>query len=292
MGTRNAMHEKAGFLPYLACLVAATLWGLLWYPLRLLEAGGLPGVWATLLIYLAALIAILPFLRREAIRIKNPRLLLGLALAAGWTNLAFVLAMLEGTVVRVLLLFYLSPVWAILLARLFLHEMITRQSIQNLIIAGTGAVILLWNGRDVFGGPMDLADMLALTSGMAFAVTNLLVRKIGDIPMQNKMLAAWVGVIVLCVPGILLGGGGVPDFSPGPVGLAIAVGVFGMVLMTYTAQYGVTHLPLQKSAVIFLFEVPVGAVSAALLSAETISYPEYAGGALVMLAAWRTSSRH
>ncbi|MDX1519884.1 MAG: hypothetical protein R3318_07135 [Gammaproteobacteria bacterium] len=70
------------------------------------------------------------------------------------------------------------------------------------------------------------------------------------------------------------------------------MGILGMVMMTYTAQYGVTHLPLQKSAVIFLFEVPVGAVSAAVLSEEVISVYEYTGGALVMLAAWLTSRKH
>jgi uncharacterized membrane protein len=44
--------------------------------------------------------------------------LAALGLAAGWTNLAYVLAMLQGEVVRVLLLFFLSPLWTVVFARI------------------------------------------------------------------------------------------------------------------------------------------------------------------------------
>ena len=286
------MHKKAGFRPYIACLIASTLWGLLWFPLRLLHEAGLPGVWATLLIYLAAIIVIIPLCNQNRIVLKQPLLLFGIAVSAGWTNLAFILALLEGTVVRVLLLFYLSPVWAILLARIFLHEKITRQSLISLILAMTGALILLWDENMHVAVPINLADALAITSGMAFAVTNVLVRKVGNIPIISKMVSAWLGVIVLSLLGIMLTGTDIPEFSVYSITLGVAVGVFGMVVMTYTAQYGVTHLPVQKSAVLFLFEVPVGAVSAAVLSSEIISKLEYLGGGMVMFAAWLTSRRH
>jgi drug/metabolite transporter (DMT)-like permease len=285
------MHEKAGILPYLACLVAATMWGLLWYPLRLLQEAGLPGIWATLVIYVSAIVVVLPrWLHTRHIGVSMP-LLMGIAVSAGWTNLAFILALLEGTVVRVLLLFYLSPLWAILLARVFLHETITWHSVLNLLLAGSGAVILLADKDLDLTRPVDLADGLAITAGMAFAVTNLLVRKIGDIPIISKMVPAWIGVLGLSLAGVMIAGVPLPVFSLYSVLLGAGVGIFGMVLMTYTAQYAVTHLPLQKSAVIFLFEVPVGAVSAAILSAETMTLLELLGGSLVLLAAWLTSRR-
>lgn len=285
------MHEKAGILPYLACLVAATMWGLLWYPLRLLQEAGLPGIWATLVIYVSAIVVVLPrWLHTRHSGVSMP-LLMGIAASAGWTNLAFILALLEGTVVRVLLLFYLSPLWAILLARVFLHETITWHSVLNLLLAGSGAVILLADKGLDLTRPVDLADGLAITAGMAFAVTNLLVRKIGDIPIISKMVPAWIGVLGLSLAGIVIAGVPLPVFNLYSVLLGAGVGIFGMVLMTYTAQYAVTHLPLQKSAVIFLFEVPVGAVSAAILSAETMTLLEYLGGSLVLLAAWLTSRR-
>jgi drug/metabolite transporter (DMT)-like permease len=62
-----------------------------------------------------------------------------------------------------------------------------------------------------------------------------------------------------------------------------------MLVMTYAAQYGVTHLPVHRSAVIFLFEIVAGAVSAALLTNELVTPGEWAGGLLVVLAAWITA---
>ncbi len=285
------MHEKTHWLPYISCLIAATLWGLLWYPLRVLEQIGLPGVWATLLIYVFAILSIFPIWLRFEAKFTQPRLLVGIALAAGWTNLAFILALLEGTVARVLILFYLSPVWSMLLAWLILHEQIRAQSIRNLILAISGAVIMLWNGQMQSVLPLNIADLLAITSGIAFAFTNLFVRKSGDMPILCKMVPAWLGVIALSTLTIVIIDAPVPALTLHSIALALAVGAGGIIIMTFTAQYAVTHLPLQRSAVIFLFEVPVGAVSAALISAEQLTGYEYFGGALVMLAAWLTA-RH
>lgn len=284
------MHGKGQTLPYLACLIAATLWGLLWFPLRVLESQGLPGIWASLLIYISALLPVLPYWYRHRTDFQQPVLMIALALAAGWTNLAFILALLEGTVARVLLLFYLSPIWAILLARLFLHEIITRRSFINLILAACGAAIMLWDD-EMTGASISHADLLAITSGMAFAVTNLLVRKSGDIPIVSKMVPAWIGVILLGLLALLTIDIATPVWSLPAIMLGIGVGLLGMTIMTFTAQYAATHLPLQKSAVIFMFEVPIGAISAAILSAEVISTSEYIGGALVMYAAWSSTRR-
>ena len=94
--------------PAICCAVAAILWGLLWYPLRILEASGVPGLWATLLIYCIAMVTVvIPCWRQREAYLQQKISYILLALAAGWTNLGFILAMLEGEVVRVLLLFYL-----------------------------------------------------------------------------------------------------------------------------------------------------------------------------------------
>ncbi len=285
----HKMSANSKLPAIIACLIAAALWGLLWHPLRLLEQMGLPGIWGSIFIYVFALIAVFPFLIRQAWpKSVPPMFLLFIGLAAGWTNLAFILALLEGTVVRVLLLFYLSPIWAVILACLFLKEAISPKAYFHLVLAFFGAMVLLWNDQQMF--ELSYADTLAVSSGFAFALTNLLVRKVGDIPIIFKMVPAWLGV--LFVAAIWLSLGDIPGIELqgvsllAPIALAAAVGIFGMTIMTYTAQYGVTHLPIHQSATLFLFEVPVGAVSAALLSQETMAYQEWIGGGLVMLAAW------
>ena len=111
-GANSHIH----LLPVLSLLVTATMWGLVWYPLRLLEARGLDGLWVTLASYGAALALGSVWLwRGRGDWLREPLVLILMTLAVGWCNVAFVLAVLDGTVVRVLLLFYLSPLWALVL---------------------------------------------------------------------------------------------------------------------------------------------------------------------------------
>ncbi len=276
--------------PVLCCLLAAALWGLLWYPLRMLEQMGLPGLWATLIIYISALVPVLPWLWRERAGLAQhagPVFMIGIF--AGWTNLAFILAVLDGTVVRVLLLFYLSPIWAVLLGWLVLKERLSRRAWCSVLLALAGAVIMLWSPDIGIPLPHNKADLLAISSGIAFAAGNMFIRITGDVPMILKMAPAWCGVVLISLAGILIIHSPMPELSWTVLMLAITVGCVGIIIMTYCAQYGVTHLPLYRSAVIFMFEVFVGAVSAAVLTYEIITPVEWGGGLMIMLAAWITA---
>ncbi len=283
-------------LPVASCLLAATLWGTFWFPLRQLETQGLPGVWATLVIYIGATLALLPWLWSRRIGLpgqlrEQPLNLLVIAIAAGWTNLAFILALLDGTVVRVLLLFYLAPMWTVILGWLILRERPDRTAGVTLALALTGGVIMLWPERTAtLTAALSRADLLALSAGFGFALNNVMIRRSGPLPMGFKMLAAWSGVLVLTLGAILLFDRELPAAAtmPGWVG-AFVFGLLGMTLMTFSAQYGVTHLPVYRSAVIFLFEIVAGAVSAWLLSNEVITPREWIGGSLVILAAWQSA---
>ena len=273
-------------LPVFSCLLASTLWGLMWYPLRILEQLGVPGLWATLIIYLAALIIILPRLWRQHSRVmQQPLMLVMIGIFAGWTNLAFILAVLEGHIVRVLLLFYLSPVWAVLLGWLVLREHLSFFAWCIVFLAMAGAGIMLWHPDAGTLLPQVSADYLAISSGFAFAVTNVFIRKSGHIPIILKMGSTFLGVMVLSIVGIFFIEVSIPNISFQSVFIMIAVGCFGMIIMTFSAQYGVTHLPLYRSAVIFLFEVVVGAISAEILTEEVTTFKEWAGGILVMFSA-------
>lgn len=254
---------------------------------------GVSGLWSTLLIYLFALVAMLPFILQSLRQISSWRALMLLGFFSGWTNLAFMFAMLEGSVARGLLLFYLSPVWTILLGLVILKEPISKQDGRNLFLGILGAVIVLSNA-EMSALLSDKADWFALSAGAAFALNNIYVRKTGDAPITAKMFSAWMGVLLFVVIGIL-GQFAVssnivlPEFSSHSLLMAAAVGIFGMTIMTYAAQYGVTHIPVNHSAILFLFEVPVGAVSATLLAAETVSLQEYLGGFCILLAAVLTA---
>lgn len=278
-------QPAARYFPALSCMVAAILWGVLWYPLRLLEGMGFHGLWSALLLYcVASVFIIIPCWqkRSEVFKHKVEYMLLGLF--AGWTNLAFILAMLEGEVVRVLLLFYLSPVWAILMAVFILRERLTATSIIALLVAMLGAVLMLWRADADYVNGLSLADFYALTAGMAFAMTNIVLRKMGATPIILKMGSAWLGVIGLTFLGLLFTQIPLPPFTFNSVLLLFFLGFPFMFVMTWTAQYGVTHLPIQRSSIIFLLEIVAGAVSAAFLANEIVRNMEYIGGLLIVFA--------
>jgi drug/metabolite transporter (DMT)-like permease len=287
-----ASKRSGGLLPVASLLLAAGLWGVIWYPLRLLEAQGLPGIWITLVSYGAALtVGSFVLWRHRRAFWHRPVLLACLALAAGWANVAFFLAVLEGPVVRVMLLFYLSPVWMALLGWLLLGERLTGLALTALGLAMSGALIMLWEPGGGWPWPRGWADWLAASAGFFFALYNVLVRRLQELPIAVKSVAAWVGVVVLAGAAVPLVSWPLPPVGAGPLLGAVALGLLGLVVMTVTAQYGVTHMPVHRSAVIMLFQLVAGALSSQLLADEETAPQEWLGGVLILAAAYLTAQQ-
>jgi drug/metabolite transporter (DMT)-like permease len=278
---------STGLLPVASLLLAASLWGVIWYPLRLIEAQGLPGLWITLVSYGAALVAGSFVLWRNRADFARRPLLLGLlGVTAGWANLAFFLAVLEGPVVRVLLLFYLSPVWMVLLGRLSLGEHLARAALLALALAMSGAVVMLWQPGFGVPWPRGAADWLAVTAGLAFAAYNVLVRRLQEIPVAAKTVTAWAGVVSLTALLLPAAAAPLPAGAGTALAGAVALGLLGIAVMTLAAQYGVTHMPVHRSAVLMLFQLVVGVVSSQWLTEEVIRPLEWLGGVLILAGAW------
>ncbi len=269
--------------PVLSLLFAATFWGFVWYPLRLLEGAGLSGPWLMVVSYAAAFVT-LALARWPGTRglKRRPALVALMALAAGWTNLGFVLAMLEGTVARVLILFYLSPLWTVLLGRLFLHESFTRVTALTLATGLAGALLMLWK-PEAGAAAIGWGDLVAVTAGFAFAVTNVLTRALEELGTRQKTLVSWAGVVLLSLTVGLLEAP-LPPLSWSTWTASAALGVFGFLAATLAVIYGVSHMPVRRSAVILLVEIPVGALSAWWLAGEQLSLREWAGGGMIVLA--------
>ena len=289
----NTSKPDNRLLPVLSLLFTATLWGVVWYPLRLLEGQGLAGLWSALISYGAILCVFLWVLVRDRKSLAVNMVPLALmGLSAGWCNVAFIMAVLDGHVVRVLLLFYLSPFWAVCLGWLMLGERLDGKSMLVFAVAVTGAVIMLWNEDVGIPWPRDHADWLAVSSGFAFALSNVFVRRTQNVSVLLKSTASWSGVVVVAVIWIVLSHAGVPEVSGSVLLAAVALGLFGFLVMTLTVLYGVTHMPVHRSAVILLFELVVGAVSSLLLTDEIVLYREWLGGFMIVTAAYMAAHIH
>jgi len=289
----NTSKQDNRLLPVISLLFSATLWGVVWYPLRLLEGQGLAGVWSALVSYGAILCVFSWVLVRERQSLATnllPLVLMGLS--AGWCNVAFIMAVLDGHVVRVLLLFYLSPFWAVCLGWFMLGERLDSRSLLVFAIAVTGAIIMLWNEAVGIPWPRDHADWLAVSSGFAFALSNVFVRRTQGASVLLKSTASWSGVVVIAALWIVLSGTGLPAVSSPVILAAVALGLCGFLVMTLSVLYGVTRMPVHRSAVILLFELVIGAVSSLLLTDEVVLLREWLGGFMIVTAAYMAARIH
>lgn len=264
---------------------SATLWGLTWWPVKLFAAAGLSGPYLTLFSYGPVGLCGCYFLLREraAWRAQTGLLLL-LAVVGGWANTAFISALLKGEVVRVMLLFYLSPVWSVLGARLFLGEKISVKRALAVCLALMGLWFVI-GGRDAFTHALDAADLLALSAGLAFAGNNLISRATQSVPMTSKTVVVFIGCGVLSAATVLWQDTPLPPLSA-PLGLALLAYGFGwMVLATATWQYGVTHLETGRAGVILITELVVAVVSVTWFGPEQMLPRIWIGGLLIAAAA-------
>ncbi|BAN68660.1 DMT family transporter [endosymbiont of unidentified scaly snail isolate Monju] len=271
-----------GLLPLLALLYAATFWGLIWYPVRWLAEAGVAGLWQTLISYACALL-VMTLARGFASRDvpSGGWSVVWLVFAAGWTNVAFLLAVIDDQVVRVLILFYLSPLWAVLLARWLLGERIRTVTWFMLLLGLAGAVVMLYR-PDIFSDPTTRGDWLALSAGLAFALTNVMIRRLGMLSDTLKTQLSWIGVVLVSLVLLALTGEPLPEAGwRGWVG-AMALGVPGFLLSTFAVVYAVSRMPVQRSSVIMLFEIVVGALSAWWLAGETLGWQEGLGGLMII----------
>jgi drug/metabolite transporter (DMT)-like permease len=274
----------------------ALVWGTAWWPLRQFEAQGLHPLWTTLFVFLLAVVVIVVARPKAVMQVLRTPALWVLVLAAGTTNAAFNWGVVIGDVVRVVLLFYLMPLWAVLLARWLLHEPLTRNAAMRVLLALAGAAIVLWpqggggaSGWEQWPIPRSLPDWLGVIGGFSFALNNVMLRREAHRPEEGRALAMFVGGgLVAGVLATLLAWNAQVPWPP-----ALAWGwVAGAVLLAviYLAgnlalQYGAARLPANVTAVVMLTEVLFASLSAWLLGGGTLSAPLLLGGALILAAA-------
>jgi drug/metabolite transporter (DMT)-like permease len=285
---KQKAHQQKYFA--LAALIyGAISWGVIWYPYRLLNDIGIAGVQSSVLSYtLALLIGGILFWRRYTAIATVPASAYWLSLVAGWTNLAYVLAIIDGEVMRVMLLFYLSPLWTLLLARIWLHERWQRPQLLAIALSLIGAELMLTDGSLGLPWPQSSSDWLALSAGIGFSITNVITRFSTHLSIAAKSMLVWLGVFSLAVI-VLLWQGGVAGFSMLSSVNMHAVGLLLIIALMITSatllvQYGVTKIPAIQASVLFMFELIVAAVAAYFLANEAMSVIEMAGGLCIVAA--------
>ena len=278
--------KRTETLAKLACAYSGVVWGLFWIPLRALDGSGITGAWATALFYLVPAVLFLPILvwRWRAIRAGGPGLLLT-GLVTGIALVLYADGLVYTEVVRAMLLYYLTPVWSTLLARLFLGEAITPLRWLAIALGLCGLLVIL--GIDV-GAPLprNLGDWMALGAGIFWAVAAVRMR--GDTKNHaleftslHFVLGAPVALLIALLP--IAGAHAPPDAATATGVLPWLVPVLVIIVVpgSFAAMWGAYHLNPGIVGLLFMTEISVGTATAAIWAGEPFGLREIVGIVLI-----------
>lgn len=278
------MSPRASLRPMLAVAAAGVLWGLWWLPLRWFEAAGLTGDWASVVLYLVALVLLAPFMlvRRDRL-LQGGWYLLAIGLCYGTAFSLWNHGLIIGSVVRVTLLFYLAPVWATVLGILVLGDRLQLLRLLSMLSGLGGAFIILGLDGGLAAAP-GLADWMALLSGLLFAVAATCARKAPAIDGLAKTFASFglatlsAGVMLLLWPVAAT-----PSFAAVTGSLpAAALCMLWLIPITWMVLWGAAYLDPGRVSILLLLEIVAAAVSSSLLTDEPFGWREAVGCVLVL----------
>jgi drug/metabolite transporter (DMT)-like permease len=188
-----------------------------------------------------------------------------------------------GEVVRVMVLFYLLPLWGVLGGALFLGEPLTRFRLLGMSLALVGAFLVL-GGPSLFQSPPSWIDAIAIGSGFFFAMNNLSFRASQDVPVGIKVGTMFVGCAICAGLLLVLGVQHFPsDVTSETWGYTMAFGVL-VLLITAATQWGVTHMEAGRSSIIMILELLSAVASTALITKVWLAPSEAIGAVLIVVA--------
>lgn len=269
----------------LACLYAGAVWGLFWIPLRDLEEAGINAIWITSTYFLVPAICVLPILIYRWQHIVRGGLSMQLTVLSSGAALALYSASIVYTdVIRAIMLFYLMPVWSMLLARLVLGEQITLIRVLAMALAMLGLLTLFGLGIR-FPVPENPGDWIGLTAGIVWAFTMVRVRLFERAHASIDLTIGFFiwGFIISAAIALLLAPTQMPsiDQTRPVVPMLVVFMVLLVIPGTYASLWGPKYLNPGVAGLLFMTEIVVGAISVSVLTDEPFTLREFAGVALI-----------
>lgn len=291
------MNSSTGrLLPLVALAFNAFTWGISWWPFRQFEQHGLHPLWVTVLTFMVAVVGLLIARPAALLEVIRTPTLWVLVIAAGTTNACFNWSVTIGDVVRVVLLFYLMPIWAVLLARVLLGERLSTMAALRVALALSGALLVLWPADGSFSVTLSGPDLLALVGGVTFALNNVMLRREAHRTEAARALAMFGGgALVSFALAIALTMTGKaappPDLSLGLLG-GLALMTAWFLASNLALQYGAARLPALTTAAVMVTEVFFASISAIALGAGVMTERVAFGGLLIVAASLLAARRH
>lgn len=181
----------------------------------------------------------------------------------------------------------LTPLWAALLASVWLRERLTGRKLAGIALGIAGVSLVSRAGMLAIDGPVLLAVVASVGATLAYAIGGVWIKRHGT-ALEPRAVAAWSQVsaaAVLLPPAVVSG------MPPGPVTPLVTVNLLGLgILCTGLAYLLYFRLirdlgPTRALTVTFLMPA-FGMVLGAVLLGEAITLPMLGGAALVTLGTW------
>jgi drug/metabolite transporter (DMT)-like permease len=272
------------FKAKLACLYAGAVWGLFWIPLRALEDAGINGLWITVVYFLIPTICLIPIVLSRWQHVKQGGISLQLTtMLSGGALLLYSTSIVYTDVVRAMLLFYLTPIWATILARIFLGDLITPSRIIAMLMAILGMLTIFGLGAR-FPIPQNIGDWLGIGSGFLWAVAMVRIR-MSESHSAVELTAGFFqwSLIFSAGAAFLLAPSQIPKIEQVLPALPLLLIFMALLVLpgTYASLWGPKYLSPGIVGLLFMTEIIVGAISVALLAGEPFGIRELMGVLLI-----------
>ena len=280
--------HRRDLLPSLGILVAAVMWGVFWIPVRGVERAGIDAGWTSVLIFAVSALALSPLVAyRWRVMVSGAGHIMVAGFLSGLAFALYTVALNLTDVVRVILLFYMTPLWSTLLGVFVLKEALTVNRVVGLLLAFSGLMIVLGVGYR-FPVPSNLGDWLALLSGMVWSFASVKLFQ-GGAEMLLEKVFLFVFFALVCSVVLVMLPLGHEGVVPGPQMLEAAwiwllVIAVLMFPMTFLTIWPTTLLSPGRVGMLLMADVVAGVVSAAMLTDETFGYRELIGTVLIVSA--------
>ena len=277
--------------PNITVVISCLFWGTYWIPLRLIDKSNNGSVWPICISFLLlSIILIKPLLRSFNIVFihKNYYFFIGCLFAAIGISL-YSESLLRGEIAKVVVLFYLCPIWGTIFARIILHQSFTIKRICSIILGLIGLEIIIGVEEGIFF-PSAIVEWIALLAGLTWAMSTTFFHLADTTHGVEKtsltsFLIPFLFLLLCFIPGGRNIGLANNLLSIHPIYiwmiLFAVIWLLPSILLTY---FSVEVLDPGRLNILLAFEVVVGFLSAALLTEEVISYREYLGAVFVITA--------
>lgn len=271
-----------------AAVYSGLIFGLFWIPLRFLESQNVPGVWPAVLINGTAATIMIPIViwRWKRFVFGGWRFHVA-GLLAGTTLVFYAAGLLYTDVVRIIVLYYMLPIWGFLLARIFLGAVITRIRWLAMGLGFTGLFIIF--GADAgLPLPRNVGDWMGLASGFiwAIAATMILADKTSAVIDYALYYLVWGGIgtiIVLAFSGDLAAWPNTQIVADSMIWI-IPLAILGIVPAGFATLYAPAYLNPGTVGLLFMTEISISVGTAAVFAGEPFGLREAIGVILISTA--------